>query len=142
MLIATSLLAGCAANGITSISGGESKVFEPPPYVVLGKTKYDQNWIDSQVEGGVAAFNWPRPKPRPPELDKLPKPKVYVAPPKKKRLISRIKDRVWPAVGTAPVVIVPASGPAVSVVPKNEPPPQPRAVVDELLDPAPIRRVH
>lgn len=48
---------------------GAKAAFEAPPYAVKGKTSYDQRWIDGQVESGVAAYGWTRPKPRPPEMD-------------------------------------------------------------------------
>jgi hypothetical protein len=71
-LIAASLgisLAACASNnGVKSLDGAKA-AFDPPPYAVKGKTSYDQRWIDGQIEAGVAAFNWPRPQPRPVELD-------------------------------------------------------------------------
>ncbi len=145
MLIALAFtIAGCGHKGLTSIDGGESKVFEAPPYAVRGKTGYDQNWIDSQIEGGVAAFGWPRPKPRPPELDRPRAPKVIIAPTKKRKLIGRIKERVWP-VAAPPVVATPAPTVVGGAAPDPPPTPPspPRAAVDELLDYAPtIRRVH
>jgi hypothetical protein len=159
LLLVASFLAGCQHNGPTSIEGGESKVFEPPEYAVLGKTQYDQNWIDNTVEGGVAAFKWPRPKPRPPEFDKAPAPRAVAAPVKKKGFIRRLKERVlpakkraWPA-ATAPVVqspppvaapvAVPPPAAAAPPPPPPPPPPKPRSDLDELLEPTPApRRVH
>jgi hypothetical protein len=135
------LLAGCASDKIlTSIPGGESKVFERPPYVVLGKTRYDQNWIDSQVEGGVAAFGWPRPAPRPPQLDAKPGQKIVAAAPKKKRgLIRRIKDRILPTKTPAPTEVPVEAPPPVVATPEPlppPPPPPPKSDVDELLNPS------
>jgi rare lipoprotein A len=86
------LLTGCQSGKmLTTIPGGEAKVFEAPPYAVRGVTKYDQGWIDSQVEGGVAAFGWPRPAARPASLDKHPAVRPVPAP-KKRGIIKRIKD--------------------------------------------------
>lgn len=131
------LLAGCATGkGITSIDGGESKVFEAPEYAIRGSTQYDQNWIDSQVEGGVAAFGWPRPKPRPPELDarSVPRTAVAKAAPSK-GFIKRIRDKVATLKPEKPVEFVGA--PIVpAVAPRPEPPappPRKRDAVDELL---------
>ena len=60
------VLAGCAGNNLpASVLGGECKIFERPPYVVLGKNTYDQDWIDGTVEAGVASCGWKRPQPRP-----------------------------------------------------------------------------
>ena len=70
-------LAACASNnGVKSLDGAK-EAFDAPPYAVKGKTSYDQRWIDGQIEAGVAAFGWQRPKPRPVELDA---PKVATAP--------------------------------------------------------------
>jgi hypothetical protein len=139
-ILFTLLLAGCGGGkSLTSIQGGESKIFEAPPYVVKGKAPYDQNWIDSQVEGGVAAFGWPRPAPRPPAID-APRSKQKAAPPKKpvkQSFARRFKDRVTapfraapPVVASPPVVAAPAPAPPAA------PPPKSRDAVDELLDPS------
>lgn len=156
IIVACFVLAGCQSGKmLTSIPGGESKVFEAPPYEVKGQTQYDQNWIDSQVEGGVAAFGWPRPAPRPPELAKAGPPRKVVAPAKKKGIVRRIKDRVsssklWPAKTTAPVEPTPAppeptpapvEAPAIVAAPQPAPPAKPRDTVDELLDPTPMPKI-
>src|SRR4051794_15671112 len=72
------LLAGCASRGPASIAGGECKIFEAPQYEVRGKRAYDQDWIDSQVEGGVGGCHWTRPKPRPASLEAAPSGKIAV----------------------------------------------------------------
>jgi hypothetical protein len=54
-LLGAALLAGCAHSGPASVSGGECKFLERPAYVVKGVRQYDQDWIDSTVEGGVGA---------------------------------------------------------------------------------------
>ena len=53
MFAACLALAGCQTTGIGSVKGGECKIFERPPYAVRGVRQYDQDWIDSTVEGGV-----------------------------------------------------------------------------------------
>lgn len=149
ILVASVVLAGCAHNpDLTSIQGGESKVFEAPKYEVLGKTSYDQNWIDSQVEGGVAAYGWKRPLPRPPEIDAGAAPVPRKAAPKharKKSIFRKIKDRILPSKKRKPVeTVAPAEPPPVPVVtvpdpvppPQPAPPPRPRDPVDELLRPS------
>ncbi|MDG9697880.1 hypothetical protein QC281_48405, partial [Streptomyces sp. DH17] len=70
LITAALLLAGCESQTLKgSIAGGECRIFERPPYVVRGAKPYDQDWIDRQVEGGVGGCRWPRPAPRPAELD-------------------------------------------------------------------------
>lgn len=130
-------LGGCGHRGITSIAGGESKVFEAPPYAVKGKAPYDQRWIDSQVEGGVAAFGWPRPRPRPPEIDAPRARKTAAPPPKKRTFLQRVKDRVVHPF-TKPVAPVIESPPVAVMTPA--PPPKPRDAVDELLQPSKDQR--
>lgn len=71
------LLTGCANNPrgfqtlATSEKTGEGacSAFTAPKYRVLGKTQYDQDWVDDQTETLVAGCNFPRPAARPPELD-------------------------------------------------------------------------
>lgn len=123
-------LAGCFEATRGTIAGGECKVFERPPYVVLGKRQYDQDWIDSQVEGGVGGCGWKRPAARPAELDAKPAPKK-AAPPVKKKIgvIRRVKDRIWPS-AAAPVL--PTPEPPAVVAP---PAPKSRDPIDELLQP-------
>ena len=153
-ILLTLMLAGCGAGQtLTSIQGGESKVFQAPPYVVKGKAPYDQNWIDNQIEGGVAAFGWPRPAPRPPEIDapSKPNPKKAVVVKKKRTLLGRVKDRivppaaasVWPDPGTvrSPVIAAPVQ-PEPEPTAATPPParsPSPRDDVDELLNSEPIK---
>jgi hypothetical protein len=68
-LVPVSLLAvtlvGCGTLSPRSVRGGECKVFTAPSFVPKGKVKSDQYWIDDQVESGVAACGWKRPKGRP-----------------------------------------------------------------------------
>jgi hypothetical protein len=74
--------------------GGECRVFDRPDYVVLGRTRtrYDQNWVDSNTKAGVAACGWQRPKARPQVLGRSPGAK-QLAPARQKRpgLISRVR---------------------------------------------------
>ena len=65
-------VAACGTLRPASVGGGECRVFERPDYAVLGQTRYDQNWIDSNTEAGVAACGWQRPKPRPQALGRPP----------------------------------------------------------------------
>lgn len=63
-------LAGCASTGtIGSIAGGECKLTRTSQYAVLGKTKYDQAWVNRTTEALVRGCRQPRPGERPPELD-------------------------------------------------------------------------
>jgi hypothetical protein len=136
------LLGACQTTGIGSVGGGECKIFERPQYVVLGKRPYDQDWIDSQVEGGVGGCGWQRPKERPASLDAVPgqKTKVVAKPVKKRGIIKRIKDRVVRPF-TKPVDPIIESPPP-PVVAAPAPPPPPRDPVDELLQPSMIRKVY
>jgi hypothetical protein len=69
-LSTSAAIAGCAGTNLPgSVAGGECKVFERPPYVVKGARRYDQNWIDGNVEAGVGACGWKRPAARPAAID-------------------------------------------------------------------------
>jgi hypothetical protein len=123
-------LAGCFETIKGSVAGGECRVFERPEYAVRGKRQYDQDWIDSNVEGGIGGCGWRRPKPRPASFDAKPVTKAAIVAPKKRGLLKRVKDRVtapWPTSPTAAVEPLPAP-PIVQA-------PQPRDAVDELLHP-------
>lgn len=126
-LAIASLVAACQHTQQGSIAGGESKVFERPPYAVKGKRPYDQSWIDNQIEGGVAAFGWDRPAPRPASIDTPTAKQVVKKPNKRPGLVKRIKARVWPAKVPS---IIPAP-----VAPERPAPAPPRDPVDELLQP-------
>ena len=128
-------MAACGALRPASVGGGECRVFERPDYAVLGQTRYDQNWIDSNTEAGVAACGWQRPKPRPQMLGRPPGAKP-LAPAKKKRpgLIGRIKGAVAPSANarsSAPAAIRTPEPPPVPAAPAA-----PRDPVDELLEPS------
>lgn len=131
-------LGGCMQTLTGSIAGGESKVFQRPEYVVLGKTSYDQNWIDNQVEGGVAAFGWKRPLPRPASLDAhvTTKQVTKISLAKKTSFIKRIKAKLH-FVRPAPV---PFTNAVMPPLPEPAPPvvvvaPAPRSPIDQLLHP-------
>lgn len=133
-------LGGCFQTLTGSVAGGESKVFERPPFVVLGKTTYDQDWVDSQIEGGVAAYGWKRPAPRPAYIDapNRNKASVLVKMPKKKpSFIKRVKDKI--ATFEQPKPPAPGPVPYLNVTPPlvvSEPPPlPPQDPVDQLLSP-------
>lgn len=126
-------LAGCQTTGPASVKGGECRIFERPEYAVRGLRQYDQDWVDSQIEGGVGGCGWKRPKARPASFDVVPGRKAIVAPVRKRGIIGRIKDRVLPP---APVQAPePVVQPPVIVAPAPAPPPKPRDPVDELLQP-------
>lgn len=70
IILCCPILAGCAHSGaIGSIEGGECKLTRTPQYAVLGKTSYDQGWVNRTTEALVRGCRQPRPKARPPELD-------------------------------------------------------------------------
>lgn len=127
LLLAILALGGCVTTGEGSVTGGECKVFQAPQYAVRGARSYDQDWIDSTVEGGVGGCKWKRPAARPASLDV---PKVAAPKPVKRRsLVARVKAKVWPSAGVAPVEAVPEA-------PVVAPPSAPRSVIDELLHPS------
>jgi hypothetical protein len=130
-LFLTVALAGCAGTKLpASVKGGECRVFEPPKYAIAGRTSYDQDWIDGNVEAGVGGCGWKRPAPRPPGLDaKTNKPAPHKAPKKKPGFLARVKAHVT----GKPVAPVPylAASPPVAIEPT--PAPTPRDPVYELL---------
>lgn len=139
-------LGACGHDFGGSVAGKECKVIERPEYAVRGLRRYDQDWIDSTVEGAVGACHWQRPAPRPAFLDAPPSPPRLraIPPPKKRGLLKRIRDRVMPAARpdaqVAPV-LEPQPLPDVSAAPPAEPetpppPSKPRSAIDELLHPS------
>ena len=131
---------GCAIKGPASVAGGECKIFERPDYAVIGKRPYDQDWIDSQVEGGVGGCGWKRPSARPAALDAAPARNATPAPVRKPTVVQRIKARIT-GKPVAPVPYVVA--PIVPAVAPARPAPPPRDAVDELLQPSePVRQVY
>lgn len=107
--------------------------------MVLGKTDYDQDWIDGNIEAGVGGCRWARPAPRPAELDTVPGyvPPAKPLPPKRKKLRQRIKEKIWPAAQAAPVIQTPV--PEIRTVtsragpPTPEPPQAQQSPIDALL---------
>lgn len=66
------LLAGCANNQFATLkSAGQS--LPQAQYRVLGKTRYDQLWIDKTIEVEVASLGHKRPAARPAALDASPR---------------------------------------------------------------------
>ena len=121
----------CGTLRPASVGGGECRVFERPEYAVLGQTRYDQNWIDSNTEAGVAACGWQRPKPRPQGLSKTPggkqlAPEKEAARPHRPHQECRCADA---STHSAPPVL-----PEQQPVPAA--PAKPRDPVDELLEPS------
>lgn len=135
------VLVGCA-TGPTSVKGSECKVFERPQYVILGKTSYDQDWVDRQIEGGVGACKWARPAKRPASLDAAAPTVVSSIPVKRPSFAQRVKARVKKVFNRTPKSVpIPAPRPTEPPVvapepPKPEPPKPPkREPIDELLHP-------
>lgn len=144
LCIAVGLVLGGCATGPTSVKGSECKVFERPQYVILGKTSYDQDWVDRQIEGGVGACKWARPAKRPASLDAAAPTVVSSIPVKRPSFAQRVKARVKKVFHKKPVPVpaprpVEPTPPVVSPEPPRPEPPKPpppkRDPVDELLHP-------
>lgn len=131
-------LAGCGHSGPRSIAGGECRIFEAPKYEVRGHRAYDQDWIDSQVEGGVGGCHWNRPAPRPASIDAGAAAAPGAAKPARRRgIIARIRDRVLPARSQFPASAPPIE-PAPAIAPPAPPQPAPappRSALERLLQP-------
>jgi hypothetical protein len=152
-VLLTSLLGACVNRDIGSVTGGECKVFQRPPNAVRGLRQYDQDWIDSTIEGGVGGCHWARPAPRPAQLDAPPavtrKPVTAPAPKKKPGLLRRIHDGMLGKPTAEPVVAPEAAEPPASTLetpdlappvepqqPPDPPPAPKRSALDELLHPS------
>lgn len=129
-LLSILALGGCVTTG-GSVTNGECKVFERPPYAVRGVTQYDQDIADNFVESGVGGCKWDRPAARPAELDASRAPKAVAKPVKRPGVLKRIKAKVWPTAAVVPVVVVPEVPEPVAPVAL----PAPRSAIDELLNP-------
>lgn len=137
--------------------GGECKAIPVAQYQIIGKTPFDQDYIDQVIESGVAACGWPRPAERPKNWDEV---RTYArtvaaAPPVVQRpgIYQRVKAKfrrkpkpvaeVTPAptpVPRAAVVTQQAPVQYIAPPPPPAPPPQPkREAIDELLNPTPVR---
>lgn len=130
------LLAGCAGRQLPAdVAGGECKTFVRADYEILGKTRWDQAWIDNIIETGVASCGWPRPKVRPTNWDQA---VVYAnqvqatAPVVKKSVWQRVKQRFTrkKEVTQVPAVQRP-------VVPRSRPPEAPAPTV-RSYEPTPL----
>jgi len=66
------LLSACVTDNSFATLKGASSSFVAPKYQVLGKTQYDQKWIDQTTEAGIAGFGWKRPAKRPASLNPKP----------------------------------------------------------------------
>jgi hypothetical protein len=151
-------LAGCVTtSGPGSVAGGECKAFLRPPYVVLGRAQYDQDWIDQAVETGVGACRWARPAARPAELDANQVKPAPAAPARRAGWLARARSKIGGLAGnrarrppqaaaapapaspapaafpTAPVA--PVALPPAPVAPAAPPPKPPRSKLDQLLHP-------
>lgn len=132
-------LCGCAAQNGGSVAGGECRAFERPPYALRGATRYDQDVADNYVESGVGACGWQRPAARPPEIDAQPALKPAPKPVRKRSVLRRIKDKVWPHGTVAPVTAAPEApvpvaeeAPSAPAVPAPKPK-RPLTAIEELL---------
>lgn len=95
ILLVSFVLAACQHDdSIGSILKGECQLVKSPPYAVLGKTSYDQAWINETTEGIVTGCRQPRPKARPKELDQAKRITVPVAPPAKRKWRQKLRDAV------------------------------------------------
>lgn len=94
---------------------------------MLGQTRYDQGWIDGNVEAGVAACRWQRPAARPESFQQQKTVAAKIIAKRKPSLRKRIKARIWPA-KVEPVVPVPP-------LPKAEPALVPSDIIVRPVDP-------
>jgi hypothetical protein len=95
------LLQGCASNTVIgTLDAGAA--LPRATYQVLGKTRYDQLWIDKTIEGEVAGFGFGRPLRRPAGFDAAPASHIAIALP-----------------ATPATFNVPATPAVVTVVPKR-----------------------
>lgn len=139
-------LAACGTIKVPASVAGLCNVIPKAEYAVLGKTQYDQDFVDAAVVAGDSC-GYDAPKPRPPELDN---PRVLTVPPapaRKPTLRERLRAKISRAPGRvdpAPArIVLPASLPQVGQpLPSPDPPPvvQPakpveRSPVERLLDP-------
>lgn len=132
LLLPIITLAGCATAPKVSVMNGECKTFERPPYAIRGLRQYDQDWIDSTIEGGVGACGWQRPAERPAELD-APAKVTHKTHAKRKlkpwvRFLHFLHHSPKPVVAPEPVAADPVPEP-----PAPPPPPAPKRPIDELL---------
>ena len=123
----------CGMLRRASVGGGECRVFERPEYVVLAQTPYDQNWIDSNTEAGVAACGWQRPKSRPQARGRPPEANHRTRPKQKPGLIGRFERAAASsasAKSSAPATMPTSAPPSVPAAPAAS-----RDPIDEQLEP-------
>jgi hypothetical protein len=67
VVIAIAGLLGACSKDMkpASILGGECHIFHPPGYIVKGKTRFDNVWIEDTTEAGITGCGWERPHKRP-----------------------------------------------------------------------------
>lgn len=69
-MLPLAMLATCDHDGpVGSTLGGECRLVRTPKYAVMGKTPYDQGWINITTEAIVVGCAQPRPVARPASLD-------------------------------------------------------------------------
>ena len=124
------LLLGCANNNANRLvyPAGIGTALPKAEYQVLGKSRYDQTWIDKTIEAEVAGFGFDRPKRRPASFDAPAKKKQAKLPVKKPSLIHRVLHPMErPLPPPAPKIEEPAYLPPPLVEPEPTaapPPPQ------------------
>lgn len=120
-------LAACANGKFVTLSAA-GQDFPQADYQILGKTKYDQTWIDKTIESEIAGFGFSRPSKRPASLDQA---TVVVQPATatKPSVISAIKKKFKKP---APVA-TPLPQPKPEVVPPA-PPPAKKKLLQKLKD--------
>jgi major membrane immunogen (membrane-anchored lipoprotein) len=64
VIAATLLLTACQSSSDKRAATikGACDSFVAPVNVVQGKTRTDQRWVDGQIESGVSACGWRRPR--------------------------------------------------------------------------------
>jgi hypothetical protein len=102
LVVSGTLLQGCAGKTEFATLKPAGEAFPQAQYQVLGKTRYDQTWIDKTTEAELVGFGFKRPQKRPASFDAAPASHtVVVLPPSK------------------PAFLTPATPPVVTVVPKK-----------------------
>lgn len=68
LLAGLGILLGACAKGEFQTFDKPGQVLPQAEYQILGKTKYDQAWVDKTIEAEVAGFGMKRPQARPASL--------------------------------------------------------------------------
>lgn len=100
-MVLGTLLVGCASSNVGTLDAGAA--LPRATYQVLGKTRYDQTWIDKTIEGEVAGFGFKRPLRRPASFNANPASHTVVVKPASK-----------------PAILAPTTPATVTVVPKKK----------------------